>query len=297
MQPRPPAPPALRTDLLVRDPEVVHPSHPPTLLAFTAPSHGADLLGCLYVADGPGPHPTVLLLHGCPGNERHLDLAHALRRTGVNVALVHYRGAWGSPGRFTIGRAVEDTRAALAFLRSDALAEAGRIDPERVIPVGHSMGGFCALMAAADDPAVPAVAGLAAFNFGVHARMMRQVPAVRQQTLDQLAPLMPPLAGATAEALVAEMDQHRAAWDIRDRAAALAGRPVLLVAAERDATGPPLLHHAPLVEAMEAAGARALTARTLDADHVFSARRVALADAVARWIGSALDAPRTLGAP
>src|SRR4029453_8317257 len=41
--------------------------------------------GFVYLASGDGPHPTVVLLHGLPGNERNLDLAQAMRRAGANV--------------------------------------------------------------------------------------------------------------------------------------------------------------------------------------------------------------------
>ncbi len=272
-------------DPVTHDPAAVDAAYPPTLHAFTFESGGAQLLGCIYVADGPGPHPTVLLLHGCPGNERHFDLAHALRRCGTNVALFHYRGAWGSEGTFSIANAAADVPAALAFLRRPDVAALYRIDSARVIPVGHSMGGFVALLAAADDPAVPAVGALAAFNFGLHARLMRQAPGVRQQTLDQLAPLVPPLHGATAESLVDEMLGHSAGWNLLDRVPALRSRPVLLIGAERDATAVPLLHHRPLTEAFERSGAAQLAASTFDDDHLFSASRIALARTVAAWLG------------
>jgi hypothetical protein len=32
----------------------------------------------IYIASGAGPHPTVLMLHGFPGNEKNLDLAHSV---------------------------------------------------------------------------------------------------------------------------------------------------------------------------------------------------------------------------
>ena len=226
----------------------------------------------------------MLLLHGCPGNERNFDLAHALRRAGFNVALIHYRGAWGSEGTFSIAGAAADVPAALAFLRRAETAQAFRIDPERIVPVGHSVGGFVALMAAADDERVPAVAGLAAFNAGLHAQLMRQVPAVRAQTLAELDPLTPPLHGATGESLIEEMLAHRAAWNLVDRVAALKDRPVLLVAAENDGMAVPLLHHRPLVEAFEQAGTPALTTATFDDDHLFSATRIALARTVTAWL-------------
>src|SRR5919201_4500441 len=62
-------------------------------------SHGAKLYSVIYIAAGAGPHPTVLMLHGFPGNEKNLDLAHSIRRAGWNVLVPFYRGAWGSGGK------------------------------------------------------------------------------------------------------------------------------------------------------------------------------------------------------
>jgi pimeloyl-ACP methyl ester carboxylesterase len=70
--------------------------------------------GFIYVAAGIQPHPTVLILHGSPGNEQNLDPAQALRRAGYNVLFFHYRGSWGSPGKFTQAGGVDDGQAAVA---------------------------------------------------------------------------------------------------------------------------------------------------------------------------------------
>ena len=43
-------------------------------------------------------------MHGLPGNERNLDLAQAIRRAGWDVLTFTYRGAWGSPGDFSISQ-------------------------------------------------------------------------------------------------------------------------------------------------------------------------------------------------
>ncbi len=276
-------------DPVTHDPATVDLTHPPDLRAFTFESAGDRVLGCIYLADGPGPHPTVLLLHGCPGNERNFDLAQALRRCGWNVATFHYRGAWGSGGTFSVAKALEDVTAALAFLRRPAVAADFRLNPERIVPVGHSMGGFAALVAAAADPRVPAVAGLAAFNFGLHARLMRQVPAIHARTLEAFEGLVPPLQGATAEGLVEEMAARRGDWNLVDRVAALTARPVLLVAAAQDELAVPLLHHRPLAEAFEETDAPAFTARTFDDDHIFSRSRIALARTVAAWLAASLN--------
>src|SRR5262249_4786685 len=91
--------------------------HPAAMHVAAIASHGAKMNGVLYIASGAGPHPTLLFLHGLPGNEQNLDLAQAVRRAGWNVLTMHYRGSWGSEGAFSFSHAIEDVQAALAWLR------------------------------------------------------------------------------------------------------------------------------------------------------------------------------------
>ena len=99
---------------------------------------------------GDGPHPTVLICHGYPGFEQHLDLAQALRRVGFCVATFHYSGSWGADGDFSFANCLEDAITVLHTLAD--LGPAYRIDPERMYIVGHSMGGFVAAQMLAKDP-------------------------------------------------------------------------------------------------------------------------------------------------
>ena len=55
------------------------PAYPPALKEVHFESHGDRLNGIVYVANGPGPHPTVILLHGFPGNEKNLMPACCVR--------------------------------------------------------------------------------------------------------------------------------------------------------------------------------------------------------------------------
>src|SRR3954467_4331013 len=125
--------------------DAAFPAHNEQLLI---PSHGLGMNALLFVASGKGPHRTVILMHGLPGNERNLDLAQAIRRSGWDVLTFTYRGAWGSPGDFSISNAMEDTAAALEFARSDAAAKLG-IDKSHIVLAGHSMGGATAMETAA----------------------------------------------------------------------------------------------------------------------------------------------------
>ena len=84
------------------------PDFPPAIVELTIPSAGQRMPALMYLANGPGPHPTVLLLHGFPGNEKNLDIAQDLRRNGFNVLFFHYRGAWGADGEYRILNLADD---------------------------------------------------------------------------------------------------------------------------------------------------------------------------------------------
>ena len=126
----------------------------------------------LFAASGAGPKPTLILMHGLPGNERNLDLAQAVRRAGWNVLTFTYRGAWGSPGNFSIHGAVEDAAAALAFARS-ARGAGLSIDPARLVLAGHSMGGLTAMLTAANQQDLAGLILLDAWNAGKDAAAIR----------------------------------------------------------------------------------------------------------------------------
>jgi len=141
------------------------PAYPASMQTFQIPSHGALLNAFVYVAAGAGPHPAVVLLHGFPGNERNLDLAQDIRRAGWDVLYFNYRGSWGSPGDFSFSHAIEDTTAS-ACLRQPEMTKLLRLDPSRIVLIGHSMGDFMAVQGAAADPAIIAFGLISAADLG-----------------------------------------------------------------------------------------------------------------------------------
>src|ERR1700739_4338718 len=82
-------------------------AHPAGMVDVRIPSHGANMNAILYTASGAAPHPVLVLFHGFPGKEQNLDLAQAVRRAGFTVLTLHYRGSWGSPGKFSFANALE----------------------------------------------------------------------------------------------------------------------------------------------------------------------------------------------
>src|SRR4029078_8367285 len=120
---------------------------PPAAMAEVAiASGGARMNGVLYLAAGPGPRPVVVFLHGYPGNEKNLDLAQAVRRAGYQALYFDYRGMWGSGGTFSFAHGLEDVAAVLAWVREPANAAKYHFDVRHIAIVGHSYGGWLALL-------------------------------------------------------------------------------------------------------------------------------------------------------
>jgi pimeloyl-ACP methyl ester carboxylesterase len=272
------------TDPLATDPPY-DPAFPAGTPAVTFDSGGETLLGVLHVPAGRGPHPIVVLLHGFPGNERNFDLAQVLRRAGHAALVFHYRGSWGVGGTWSWGHVLEDAAAVVAALRDPALAATHRLDPGRLALVGHSLGGFAALMTAAADPAVTAVASVAGFDLGAVAARCRADPGARVGWVEAFTGELGPLQGTNGEAPVAEMEAAGDAWRLGGLASRLAGRPVLLIGTGHDAVTPPEVHHDPVVEAYGASGVH-LEHHVFATDHALSDHRVALARTILDFLGT-----------
>src|SRR5579862_5887878 len=180
--------------------------HPPRSSQVLVPSHGMGMNALFYLAGGAGTHPTLVLLHGLPGNEQNLDLAQAIRRAGWNVLTLHYRGAWGSPGVFSLAHALDDTDAALEFVRRPDVATKFGIDTQRIVLAGHSMGGFATAAHARHDRALQGVVLIDAWNVGSTGDQMSKIPKYELPTAagKRFDDIGNSLQGATAVSVVAE---------------------------------------------------------------------------------------------
>jgi len=229
-----------------------------------------------YLAGGASPHGTVLLLHGLPGYEINVDLAQSMRRAGWNVLIFHYRGTWGTEGTFTQSSAVEDTAEVVRFLREPANAAKYRVDPQRLVVIGHSFGGFLAGYEGSHDPGIKAVAMISAVNMG----KINANPRERETRLKRWESQLHPVRGATALGLFDEAKRHAKEWDYVQWAAALSTHPVLLVEADDQ-------NHADmqaLAAALRQKASATLEETAMATDHSFSDHRIELQAIVVKWL-------------
>jgi pimeloyl-ACP methyl ester carboxylesterase len=251
---------------------------PAGMSAFVIPSGDGAMNAVIYTAAGRGPHPTLLLLHGFPGNEQNLDLAQAARRAGWNVLTLHYRGSWGSPGTFSFTSAAQDAVEALAWLNETANVTKYRIDAREIAVAGHSMGGFMAANAAANDRGV---AGLFLIDPWDPAQTVASLATGQGKAgwQAEVAGDLPPLRGATYESLTAEITTNDQLFDLGARLIAYGHRPLTIVGAERG-----LAAMARKVAGDAQSSAPATRLIVWPTDHSFSDKRIALADLLVRWL-------------
>lgn len=262
-------PPALSMDPPA---DSVHPAHS---VVLHIPSHGVLINGLLYAPAGAGLHPTLVLCHGLPGNEKNLDLAQAVRRAGWNVVTFNYRGSWGSPGTFRFVQNIEDADAVLAYLRSPAVSARLSIDTHRMVLAGHSMGGWVTVNTAAHDHALAGAILISA------ADMSAEAARGREETTKVMADNMEALNGVTAASMADDLIAHGAPYRFSAATDGLAHTRLLVLSAN-DGLAP---QSDALVAALRAHGNRDVTAIHADTDHVWSDHRIYLETQVLEWLG------------
>ncbi|NIJ37087.1 pimeloyl-ACP methyl ester carboxylesterase [Sphingopyxis panaciterrae] len=252
-------------------------AHPAAMEVVHIPSGDVAINGVVYVPAGAGPHPTVVLCHGLPGNEKSVDLAQAMRRAGWTVITFNYRGSWGSPGDYRFARNLEDADAVLAFARDPANAAKLRIDPKRLVIMGHSMGGWVTALTAAHDKALLGAAMISAGNMG----WLGKLP--REQAIKMLGNNgTEALAGTTPEIMADELIAGKDRFDFVKAAPELAATNLFILTSD-DGLAP--MSDA-LAKAIKADGGARLTTAHVATDHSWSDARIRLQTEILTWLAT-----------
>ena len=249
-------------------------AHPARMEVLHIPVGAVRVNGLAYVAAGAGAHPTVLLFHGLPGNEKNLDLAQAIRRAGWTVVTLNYRGSWGSPGAFSFRGNLDDAKAALAFVRDPANAAKLGVDPKHIVVMGHSMGGWVTSQTAGGDPDLAGAVMISAADMG------RLAGAPEAQRLQTARENMESLAGVTPESMAQEMTTL-APYSFAAAAPGLAKKPLLVLTSD-DGLGP--MSDALVMDVKRRGGKVAVV--HVATDHGWNSARIRLQAEVLNWLAA-----------
>jgi pimeloyl-ACP methyl ester carboxylesterase len=251
-------------------------AHPARMEVLHVPSGGVEINGVAYLASGAGAHPTLVLLHGLPGNEKNLDLAQAVRRAGWNCVTFNYRGAWGSPGSFSFEGNLADAKAVLAFVRDPANAAKFGIETKKLVIAGHSMGGWVTALTAAQDSGLAGTVLISAADMGGRGA----VPGAKAMIAKTMATDMETLSSTTPEKMADEIIAISPRLSFNAVVAkGLSGKPLLVVTSD-DGLAP---MDDKLAAAVKADGGRVAGVH-FATDHSYSDKRIALEAAVVNWL-------------
>jgi fermentation-respiration switch protein FrsA (DUF1100 family) len=171
---------------------------------ITFRSEDVELVGELRLAEADDRQPAVVLTGPFTGVKEQVVGTYAglLTRAGLATLAFDHRGFGESGGR----RQHEDSQGKLADLRAAVGVLAGRaeVDPARIGLVGVCLGGGYAVRAAATDPRVKAVAGIAGgYNSPVQMLQAMGAAAYRSalgDALDRYDEYLPAVAPGGGEA-------------------------------------------------------------------------------------------------
>lgn len=238
------------------------------------PSAGALIAGLIYTANGAQKHPTLLLLHGYPGNERNLDIAQVVRAHGWNVIYFDYRGSWGSQGKFSFKNCVEDVVNVVAFCRKyqDSL----KIDTSNIVLFGHSMGGWICLKALQQLPTIKKGFALSTWNIGNDYKKVLTQNDLLQLTNGPNAGSKYFVLNASVKELFSPVIQNRNYYNLVNDGKALAGKQIIMLDEHEG--------NRQLAETLKSYNTSYFNYEVWQTDHPFSNKRISLINKIVSFL-------------
>jgi dipeptidyl aminopeptidase/acylaminoacyl peptidase len=229
-------------------------------------SHGCRLLGTLFRTRGTGRFPAAIVLHGFPGFEKNYDIVRTLQQLGYHSLIFHYRGAWGSEGKYTVTGQINDVQSALEMLRNRS-----DVDPNKILVVGHSMGSWLAVNIGAIDQEVIGVVAISGVG-----DMRKRGKSNRKRVESSLRFLR----GITYEQYLSDTEKRLEKYNPVEKIDEISPRPVLIIHGENDE----VVNVDNAYDLYEAAGEPKDLHIVDGADHVFSYQRKEVLDKIVSWI-------------
>jgi len=225
-----------------------------------------SLMGIYYLAAADAAAPCAIFLHGIPGAEKNHDLAHRLRELGWHVLIVHFSGAWGSGGVYNMLHHPRDAQAAIDYVLSDHAPV--KIDPNRIMLLGYSLGSRAALFAGVQDPRAAYIVSVAGFcDFS------------EVMLADSFYADMPHYLNTSAEVLKQQFLDAGEGEQPLDVIKTIAPRPVLVVHGDQDEIVP--YYNG---DVLGKSGEHVTFITIPDANHTFTGHRHALIDAIISFV-------------
>ena len=251
-------------------------------------SQGAFIRGSFFTAIGKTPAATLLHIPGWPGepDDGFLDLCAMLAEQRINVCMFNPRGLQQSEGIQTFANTLQDIGAGLRWLRQADVQKQFGIDLTKLILAGHSYGGGMAMAYAARDSSIRRLISIAGNDHGEVIREWQRNSVFAEGMRGYLLSTHTPkgLARFDLDANFQELVDHQDIYGLRENAANLADRSILLIGGWEDRVVTIDQFLLPFYRALKSAGATNVTFLVYHTDHDFSNTHQRLASDITEWI-------------
>jgi uncharacterized protein len=278
-------------------------SHCFILLSQAAPvkvdlvSNG-NKLNALFYTTNDKCSPTLVLVHGFPGNNQSpLGLAEKLNTAGIKILVFNYQGSFSSEGFFNNRNSIHDIVVAVNFLKLEKTIHQFDIDTSKIVLCGYSLGGGFALTAALHYPEIRKIISIGGSDNSVYIKKMK-VDSGYQDTFEQnvsraFSPNGPIKGNAESlhrfnDSLFANVDYY----DLVKNAEKLRDREILFIAGSLDNTAPIEENCLPLYEQLKQLKSEKVDIKVFDTDHSFSNVKDDLIKVIVGWTKGNIDLPK-----
>jgi dipeptidyl aminopeptidase/acylaminoacyl peptidase len=155
-----------------------------TEVSFRNEAQDLDLAGMLFIPDGEGPFPAVVIIHGSRESKRdrnwYLVNSSFMQQNGVAVLLPDKRGSEKSQGDWRTSSFEDlatDTQAAIDFMKSQDIVEVSQIGI-----IGMSQGGIIAPIVASQSPSLDFAINMTGSSISMHEQLLYEFNMEMRET-------------------------------------------------------------------------------------------------------------------
>jgi dipeptidyl aminopeptidase/acylaminoacyl peptidase len=267
-------------------------SHASNPVDITIDRDGVNLKGKFYMSDGKGTFPTVILLHGFPGNEIDvLGIGSRLSKAGINAVTFNYSGTYQSEGELNFENTQKDIESVFEYIHKSENIRKHNIDTTRIYIGGFSYGGGMALTYAANHPEIKMVFSIAGNDHGEFMKEYHRNPEMQKRIDNMFTDLAAPTGpvrfakgGTPKEIAEMKIIELNPTFHLRKSAPLLVQKNILLIGGWDD--NKVSFDHIilPLYRALKNEKAKNVRIVAFQDNHSFKNSREELAQTIIEWI-------------
>jgi len=256
-------------------------------VAIDLKDNGVTLDAKFYPSVNTAGGPSVILLHGFPGNQSSpLGLAQRLNSAGFNVLVFNYQGSYLSEGNFSFDSSIGNVTAAFNFLIEPGNQTRYKIDTSRIFVCGYSFGGTIAIESAMYNYKIRNIISIANDDHSVSLKKAAADPEFLENYMQFVGKSFGP-AGPFRGDLKVLMDyniQNIDRYDLVRNAGKLASKKVLFIVGWQDITSPIEINTLPLYRKLLQLNPEHTSIIGFESDHRFGSVIDDLANTIIDWV-------------